>query len=128
MLVRLTEELKAQALAVARLYRPLREPLLVGSCVWLGEGHDIDVVVRVEDANKDCGGDACSSRAYGDMVAYRHNHVNVIAVANERMWAGWVHAAEVMPFVPRELLQEKELRVDMCETLRAHGEKQCLSG
>ena len=127
MLVRLTEELKAQALAVARLYQPLREPLLVGSCVWLGEGNDIDVVVRVKDANKNCGGDACSFRVYRDMVAYRHNHVNVIAVADERMWAGWVHAAEVMPLVPKELLRHKELRVEMCETLRAYGENQCPS-
>lgn len=125
MLVRLTKELKAQALAVAQLYKPLRDPLLVGSCVWLGEGHDIDVVVRVKDANKDCGGDQCSSVAYGGMVAYRHNHVNVIAIDDECIWAGWVHAAEVMPLVPRELLKEKELRVKMCETLRAHGEKQC---
>lgn len=127
MLVRLTEELKAQALEVAQLYMPLREPLLVGSCVWLGEGHDIDVVVRVEDANKNCGGGACSSKTYGDMAAYRHHHVNVIAVAHDRVWAGWVHASEVMPTVPKELLKEKELRVKICETLRAHGEKQCLS-
>ena len=125
MLIRLTKELKAQALEVAQRYKPLRDPLLVGSCVWLGEGHDIDVVVRVKDANKDCGGAACSFRVFGDMVAYRHGPVNVIAVANERMWAGWVHAAEVMPLVPSELLKEKELRVEICETLRAHGEKQC---
>ena len=127
MLIRLTEELKAQALEVAKLYKPLREPLLVGSCVWLGEGHDIDVVVRVEDANKNCGGDACSFQVYGDMVAYRHGHVNVIAVSDERMWSGWVNAAEVMPLVPRELIKEKELRVKVCETLRGYGENQCPS-
>ena len=39
MLIRLTKELKAQALEVAQRYKPLRDPLLVGSCVWLGEGH-----------------------------------------------------------------------------------------
>ena len=125
--VRLTEELKAEALAVASLYQPMSEPLLVGSCVWLGEGNDIDVVVRVKDANKNCGGYACSFRVYGEMVAYRHGHVNVIAVANESMWAGWVLAAEVMPNMPKELMQHKEFRVKMCEALRAFGEDQCPS-
>ena len=127
MLVRLTEELKAQALEVARLYQPLREPLLVGSCVWLGEGKDIDVVVFVDDASADRDGELCSSVAYGGMVAYRHGPVNVVAVDDERMWAGWVHVSEVMPSVPKELMQQKELRVKMCATLRAHGEKQCPS-
>lgn len=125
MLIRLTKELKAQALEVARLYQPLRDPLLVGSCVWLGEGKDIDVVVRVKNASADRDGEQCSSVAYGGMVAYRHGPVNVLAVDDERIWAGWVHAAEVMPSVPRELLKEKELRVKMCETLRALVEDQC---
>ena len=128
MLVRLTEELKAQALAVAQLYKPLHEPLLVGSCVWLGEGHDIDVVVRVKDANKDCGGDQCSSVAYGGMVAYRHNHVNVIAIDDEAIWQGWVYAHRIMPRMPKELMQHKEFRVKMCEALRAlEEEDQCPS-
>ena len=127
MSIRLTDELKAQALEVARLYQPLREPLLVGSCVWLGEGKDIDVVVLVEYASADRDGERCSSEVYGGMVAYRHGPVNVLAVDDERIWAGWVHAAEVMPLVPKELLKEKELRVEMCATLRAHGEKQCQS-
>ena len=125
MLIRLTEELKAQALEVAKLYKPLREPLLVGSCVWLGEGKDIDVVVRVKDASKDCGGDKCRYVVYGYMAAYRHGPVNVIAVADERVWSGWVNAAEVMPLVPSGLIKEKELRVKVCETLRGYGEKQC---
>lgn len=125
--IELTEELKAEALARARLYKPLREPLLVGSCVWLGEGNDIDVVVFVDAAATDRGGEPCSAVAYGGMTAYRHGPVNVIAVDDERIWAGWVHAAEVMPIVPRELLKEKKLRVKMCETLRAYGEKQCPS-
>ena len=125
MAIRLTDELKAEALAVAQLYEPLREPLLVGSCVWLGEGHDIDVVVRVKDAGKNCGGDACSSKVYGDMVAYRHNHVNVIAVADEHMWNGWVYAAEAMLTMPKELIKAKPLRVAACEELRKIGEKQC---
>ena len=127
MLVRLTEELKAQALEVARLYQPLREPLWVGSCVWLGGGKDIDVVVFVGDASADRDGEQCSPEVYGGMVAYRHGPVNVLAVDDERIWAGWVHAAEAMPIVPRELLKEKELRVKICEALRAHGEKQCPS-
>lgn len=127
MSIRLTEELKAQALAVASLYQPLREPLLVGSCVWLGEGNDIDVVIFVDAAATDRGGELCCAVAYGGMRAYRHGPVNVIAVDDERIWAGWVHAAEVMPIVPRELLKEKKLRVEICETLRAHGEKQCQS-
>ena len=127
MIVRLTEELKAQALEVARLYQPLREPLWVGSCVWLGEGKDIDVVVFVDAASADRDGERCSPEVYGGMVAYRHGPVNVLAVDDERIWAGWVHAAEVMPSVPKELIQQKELRVEMCETLRAHGEKQCPS-
>ena len=79
MLIRLTEELKALALEVARLYQPLREPLLVGSCVWLGEGKDIDVVVFVDDASAGRDGERCCPWAYGGMVAYRHGPVNVIA-------------------------------------------------
>ena len=127
MLIRLTEELKAQALEVARLYQPLREPLLVGSCVWLGAGKDIDVVVFVDDASADRDGEQCSAVAYGGMVAYRHGPVNVIAVECERMWAGWVHAAEVMPTVPKELILSKADRVAACEELCEIGEKQCQS-
>lgn len=127
MLIRLTDELKAQALEVARLYQPLREPLLVGSCVWLGEGKDIDVVVFVDDASTDRGGEKCSSVAYGGMVAYRHGSVNVIAVDDERIWAGWRHAAEIMPGVPKALIEDKSHRVAACEKLRKIGEKQCLS-
>lgn len=125
--IRLTEELKAQALAVASLYQPLREPLLVGSCVWLGEGEDIDVVVFVDDASADRDGEPCSSVTYGGMVAYRHGPVNVIAVDDERIWAGWRHAAELMPCVPKELIADKDYRVAACEKLRDLGELQCLS-
>ncbi len=127
MLIRLTEELKAQALEVARLYQPLREPLLVGSCVWLGEGKDIDVVVFVDYAAADRGGEPCCAAAYGGMAAYRHGPVNVIAVDDERIWAGWRHAAEVMPSVPRELIADKGDRVAACEKLRKIGESKCLS-
>lgn len=74
MLVRLTDELKDQALEVANQYKPLAPPLLIGSCVWLGEGKDIDVVVFVDDASADRDGEPCSSRAYGGMVAWRHRH------------------------------------------------------
>ena len=125
--IRLTEELKAAALDVAQMYEPLEDPLLVGSCVWLGEGNDIDVVVFVEDASLQCGGERCSPNAYGPMTAYRHGVVNIIAVECERMWAGWVHAAEVMPTVSRELIEAKPFRVAACEELRKIGEKQCLS-
>lgn len=123
----MTDELKDQALEVASQYKPLAPPLLVGSCVWLGEGKDIDVVVFVDDASADRGGEQCSPKVYGGMVAYRHGPVNVIAVDDACIWAGWAHAAEAMPIVPKELLKEKKLRVKMCETLRAHGEKQCPS-
>ena len=124
--IRLTDELKAEALAVAQLYEPLRDPLLVGSCVWLGEGNDIDVVVFVEDASLQCGGERCSPNAYGPMTAYRHGVVNIIAVECERMWAGWEHAAKVMPTVPRDLIADKDSRVAECEKLRAIGESNCL--
>lgn len=127
MSIRLTDELKAQAFEVASKYNPLRQVLLVGSCVWLGEGKDIDVVVFVADASADCGGEQCSSVAYGGMVAYRHGPVNVIAVDAERIWAGWVHAAAIMPTVPKELIDLKNDRVATCEKLRKTGEKQCLS-
>lgn len=127
MLVRLTDELKAQALEVARLYQPLREPLLVGSCVWLGEGKDIDVVVFVDDVSADRDGEPCSSVAYGGMAAYRHGPVNIIAVEDERIWAGWRHAAEIMPHVPKALIADKDDRVATCEKLRELGELQCLS-
>lgn len=125
MSINLTDKLKAEALAVARLYKPLREPLLVGSCVWLGEGKDIDVVVFVDDASADRDGEQCSPWAYGGMVAYRHGHVNVLAVDDERIWAGWVHAAEVMPTVPKELIRSKDDRVAACEELRKVGESKC---
>ena len=125
MAIRLTDELKEHALAVAAQYNPLRAVLLVGSCAWLGEGEDIDVVVFVDDASEARGGEPCSSRAYGGMIAYRHEHVNVIAVDNERIWAGWEHAAKVMPAVPRDLITDKISRVSACEKLRKIGEKQC---
>lgn len=127
MLIRLTDALKYQALAVANKYKPLAPPLLVGSCVWLGEGKDIDVVVFVDDASADRDGEPCSSRAYGGMVAWRHGHVNIIAVENEQLWAGWRHAAELMPYVPKELIADKDYRVAACEKLRELGELQCLS-
>ena len=127
MLVRLTDDLKAQAFEVAKKYNPLRRVLLVGSCVWLGEGKDIDVVVFVEDANTDCGGEKCSSVAYGGMVAYRHGDVNVIAVDDEKIWAGWAHAAAIMPTIPAALIANKQDRVKACETLRKEGEKNCPS-
>lgn len=127
MLVRLTDELKDQALEVANQYKPLAPPLLVGSCVWLGEGKDIDVVVFVDDASADRGGEQCSSVAYGGMVAYRHGPVNIVAVEDERIWAGWRHAAEIMPQVPKALIAAKDDRVAACAKLRELGEKQCPS-
>ena len=127
MLIRLTDELKDQALEVANQYKPLAPPLLIGSCVWLGEGKDIDVVVFVDDASADRDGEPCSSTAYGGMVAWRHGHVNVLAVEDEHVWAGWRYAAEVMPSVPKALIADKDDRVAACEKLRDLGELQCLS-
>ena len=127
MSIRLTDELKSQALEVANQYKPLAPPLLVGSCVWLGEGKDIDVVVFVDDASADRDGEPCSSTAYGGMVAWRHGHVNVLAVEDERLWAGWRHAAEIMPGLPKALIADKDDRVAACEKLRELGELQCLS-
>lgn len=125
--MRMTPELKAQAFEVARKYKPTRKVLLVGSCWWLGEGRDIDVVVFVDDASADRDGEPCSSVAYGGMVAYRHGPVNVIAVDNERIWAGWRHAAEIMPGLPKALIADKDDRVAACEKLRELGELQCPS-
>ena len=65
MLVRLTDELKAQALEVASKYKPTRPVLLVGSCVWLGEGKDIDVVVFVDDSKAARGGERGGRAAQG---------------------------------------------------------------
>lgn len=127
MLIRLTEELKAQTLEVARLYQPLREPLLVGSCVWLGAGRDIDVVVFVDDSKADRGGGRGGRAAHGGMATYRHGPVHIIAVDDERLWAGWRYAAELMPYVPKELIADKDARVAVCEKLRERGEKQCPS-
>ena len=127
MSIRLTDELKAHALAVASEYQPKRPVLLVGSCVWLGEGKDIDVVVFVDDASASRGGEQCSPVAYGGMVAYRHGPVNVIAIDDERIWAGWRHAAEVMPSVPKALIADKADRVAACGNLRKIGEEQCQS-
>ena len=127
MLVRLTDELKAQAFDVVSKYQPTRQVLLVGSCVWLGNGADIDVVVFVDDALADRGGEQCSPRAYGGMAAYRHGPVNVIAVDDERIWAGWQYAAELMPGLSKELIADKDARVAACEALRALGENQCQS-
>ena len=128
MSIRLTNELTAQAFDVALKYNPLRRVLLVGSCVWLGDGSDIDVVVFVRDASANCGGDKCSPVAYGGMVAYRHGPVNVIAVDDEVIWAGWAHAAELMPTVPKAVIADKPARVAACEALRKEGEKICQSG
>ena len=125
--IRLTDELKAQALEVASKYKPTRQVLLVGSCVWLGVGEDIDVVVFVADASACRGGEPCSQRAYGGMVAYRHGPVNVIAVDDERIWAGWQFAAATMPRVHKALIAEKSDRVVACEKLRELGEMQCPS-
>ena len=127
MSIRLTDELKAKALRIANKYKPLAPPLLVGSCVWLGEGKDIDVVVFVDDADADRDGEPCSSVAYGGMVAWRHGHVNIIAVEDERIWAGWRYAAELVPRVPKALIADKDERVAWCERLRELGEMQCLS-
>ena len=129
MSIRLTDELKAQALEVASLYEPLAPPLLVGSCVWLGEGNDIDVVILVKDHSASCGGDPCCSDDYiaswPNMMAYRHGVVNVIAVDCAVEWEGWKHAAAVMPSMPKSLMQDKSWRVSMCEELRLVGKTQC---
>ena len=127
MLVRLTDELKAQVAEVVSKYKPTRPALLVGSCVWLGEGRDIDVVVFVDDVKDARGGERGGRAAYGGMATYRHGPVNIIAVEDERIWAGWRHAAELMPGLPKELLADKSYRVDTCEALRELGEKQCPS-
>ena len=129
MSIRLTDELKAQALEVASQYKPLAPPLLVGSCVWLGEGEDIDVVVLVKDHSASCGGDPCCSVDYiaswPIMMAYRHGVVNVIAVDCEVEWEGWKHAGAVMPSMPKSLMQDKSWRVSVCEELRRVGKEQC---
>lgn len=127
MLIRLTDELQAEALAVASKYQPTREVLLIGSCVWLGEGRDIDVVVFVDDVRDARGGDVGGRAAYGGMATYRHGPVNIIAVEDERIWAGWRYAAEIMPHVPKVLIADKDDRVAACEKLRELGEKQCLA-
>lgn len=127
MLVRLTAELKAHAFEVARKYKPTREVLLVGSCWWLGEGRDIDVVVFVDDVKADRGGERGGRAAYGGMATYRHGPVNIIAVEDERIWAGWRHAAELMPGLSKALIADKDDRVAVCEALRELGEKQCQS-
>ena len=129
MSIRLTDELKAQALEVASLYEPLAPPVLVGSCVWLGEGNDIDVVVRVNDPRVDRGGVPCcpedSTASFPNMRAYRHGEVNVIAVGTDAEWVGWKHAAEVLVGMPKSLMQDKPWRVSMCEELRLVGKTRC---
>ena len=128
MSIRLTDELKAQALEVASLYEPLAPPVLVGSCVWLGEGNDIDVVILVKDRSASCGGDPCCSdyvASWPNMMAYRHGVVNVIAVDCAVEWEGWKHAAAVMPSMPKSLMQDKSWRVSVCEELRLVGKTQC---
>ena len=129
MSIRLTDELKAQALEVASLYEPLAPPVLVGSCVWLGEGNDIDVVVFVKDPRVDRGGVPCCPWDYAairpKMRAYRHGVVNVIAVDGAVEWEGWKHAAAVMPSMPKSLMQDKSWRVSVCEELRLVGKTQC---
>lgn len=125
--IRMTDELEAQALEVASKYKPKRQVLLVGSCVWLGEGNDIDVVVFVDDASADRGGKECRAVTYAGARAYRHGLVNVIAIDDERKWAGWVHAAEVMPTIPKELIRSKDDRTAACKKLRKIGEEQCQS-
>lgn len=131
-MVKYTDELKAYALSVAALYEPTLPPLLVGSTVWTGEGRDIDVVVYVGDAGVIghllAGAQRCLDGDYPDeeSQAYRHGDVNIIAVQDATVWAGWVHAAKLMPAQPLALLQDKSARVAKCEELRAEGEE-CLS-
>ena len=128
MSIRLTDELKAQALEVASLYEPLAPPVLVGSCVWLGEGNDIDVVILVKDHSASCGGTPCCPdymASWPTMRAYRHGVVNVIAVDCAVEWEGWKHAAAVMPSMPKSLMQDKSWRVSVCEELRLVGKTQC---
>ena len=129
MSIRLTDELKAKALEVASLYEPLAPPVLVGSCVWLGEGNDIDVVVLVKDPRVGRGGVPCCPWDYTvirpNMRAYRHAEVNVIAVGTLDEWEGWKHAAAVMPSMPKSLMQDKSWRVSVCEELRLVGKTQC---
>ena len=131
MSIRLTDELKDQALEVASLYEPLAPPVLVGSCVWLGEGNDIDVVVLVKDPLVDRGGEPCCPKDYivgwPIMMAYRHGVVNVIAESTRDEWEGWKHAAAVMPSMPKSLMQDKSWRVSVCEELRRVGKTQCPS-
>ena len=124
MSIRLTDELKAQAYEAAIKYIPKRPFLWVGSCVWLGEGRDLDVVVFVDDAQAARGGYRCGPAAHAGMATYRHGPVNIIAVDDERIWAGWRYAAEIMPHVPKALIADKDDRVAACEKLRELGEKQ----
>ena len=125
----MTDELKAQALEVASLYEPLAPPVLVGSCAWLGEGNDIDVVILVKDRLASCGGDPGCSVDYvafwPTRMTYRHGVVNVIAVDCAVEWEGWKHAAAVMPSMPKSLMQDKSWRVSVCEELRLVGKAQC---
>ena len=126
MSIRLTDELQAEALAVASKYKPTRPALLVGSFWWLGEGRDIDVVVFVDDVATDRGGERVRA-AHGGMATYRHGSVHIIAVDDEHIWAGWRYAAEVMPSLPKALIADKGDRVAACAKLRELGEKQCPS-
>ena len=125
MSIRLTDELKAQVAEVVSKYKSTRPALPVGSCWWRGEGVDIDVVVFVDDVKADRGGERGGRAAYGGMATYRHGPVNIIAVEDERIWAGWRHAAELMPGLSKELIADKDDRVAVCEALRELGEKQC---
>ena len=61
------------------------------------------------------------------LVAQGYGPVNVIAVDDEQLWAGWRYAAELMPSVTKELIADKAARVAACKKLRDLGELQCLS-
>lgn len=112
MSVRLTPELKEQAYNIAAMYNPIDRVQLTGSCYWLGEGEDLDIIVLCEDPyTQREGAVRCSAADYRDGVAWRHGNINVIAMQYRTEYSSWCYASKVMKDVPPVCIEDKYMRV-----------------
>ncbi len=120
--MRMTPELSALAVKTAYDFGAIDTPLLVGSTVWCGEGADIDVVILVNDYNKNQPWqETCAEYPEPEWLTARVGDVNIIGTTSQREWASWQHAACHMEALPPERIKIKKHRVTICEMYREEG-------
>lgn len=118
----LTAELKKQAYDIATMYSPLDRVQLTGSCYWLGEGEDLDIIVLCADPyTQREGATRCGVTDYKDGVAWRHGQINVIAMHDRTEYHAWCFASKVMNDVPPICIESKEMRVSLFKHLYEKG-------